>query len=519
MADKHTMYFLINSIDLARGGLTRASLKQASTFAEMGYDVEMVTFNYNLKYSKIRKKLVEMGKVHPDVTIRNMYEELEGNNEPVNSIPSHNKTSLKELADGGALDKRSGYNSYRVYKNGLYIKYIDLDKNDTLNFIDYFNENRYRTSRVEYDQAGNIRRVSYMDFQYNKPRQIIHYDPYGNAYLSQWENAEKGKIQRINIFNPNNGEVEKTYFNDDDLKVAWLEKILKESENPVVVSDTRSTDSVLGKLDKSAATKIWRLHSCHVKYPFQKDGEIVPKVRDAIKYLDNYDGAFVLTEEQKNDLVQRYGGESFFHVVPHFHEEKKRNFLKEMIKKEKKNEKLGVIISRLSTLKRIDHPIRAFKKVVQQMPEAKLEVWGTGTETEKLEELIKELGLENNVSMKGYTHDPDLIYQKGLFSILTSKTEGFALSILESMANKTPVISYNIKYGPNELIQHDQTGLLVEDKDIEGLAESMLYMFKNPEKTKAMGEDAAEFVNEKFSKENYKERWIKSIAATQKNKK
>lgn len=55
---KPTMLFLINSIDIERGGLTRASLKQASFFAEMGYETKMITFNFNPNYPKIDRKSV-----------------------------------------------------------------------------------------------------------------------------------------------------------------------------------------------------------------------------------------------------------------------------------------------------------------------------------------------------------------------------------------------------------------------------------------------------------------------------
>ncbi|UOQ94423.1 glycosyltransferase [Halobacillus shinanisalinarum] len=521
MKKKQPIFFLMNSIDLVRGGLTRASLNQASTFAEMGYEVQMITFNYNLNYPKIREKLIKMGKVNPNVVIRNLYEELEGDNDTLSTSSSIlKKTILSELTNEETADKREGHNAYRVYENGLYTRYISFDGKDRLQLIDYFNENRYRTKRVEYDTTGEIRKISYMDFLENKARQIILYNQDGKAYLSQWNNPKNAKIQRINLFNTSTGEIERVYTSGSTIfKKDWLEDILVNMDEPIVISDTRSTDDVLAKLNPELATKIWRLHSSHVNYPFDVNGEITSKVKTGIANLNNYDGAFVLTNEQKEDLVNRYGKDQFFHVVPHYHEDNNKKGIKGLFTNTSTNPKLAVIVSRLSTLKRVDHSIKAFKTVVEHVPDAKLEIWGTGTEDEKLASLINELNLSNNVELKGYTHKPDEIYQKALFSILTSKSEGFALSVLESMVNKTPVVSYNIKYGPSDLIQDNVTGKLVEDKDIDSLAQEMIYLFENPEEAKELGVKGSDYINRNFNKELYKEKFISSIEKAEQYKK
>ncbi|MCP3028015.1 glycosyltransferase [Halobacillus sp. A5] len=520
--EKHQpIFFLMNSIDLVRGGLTKASLKQASTFAEMGFEVYMVTFNFNLNYPNIRKSLIEMGKIHPNVTIINQYEELDGNMEANPSRKSLKKKTLKELAGGGTINKRKGKNAYRIYDNGIYKKYIDYDEEDHLNFIDYFNENRYRTKREDYDPKGNLKRVVFMDYNKNKPRQKVYYNQRGEAYLSEWIDPKNDAVLRVNKFNPKKNEVTKIYREDSTrFKVDWITGILSKYKDPVVISDTRSTDEVLAGIPGEYAIKIWRLHSSHVKYPFDENGEITSKVEAGIKNLDNYDGAFVLTEQQRQDLIRRFGREEFFHTIPHYHECKEEGSLKKkFLPKTERDPKLAVVVSRLSTLKRIDHVIKAFKKVINSIPDARLEIWGTGTEEEKLKNLVEDQGLLENAAVKGYTHKPDEVYQRGLFSVLTSKSEGFALSVLESTANQTPVISYDVRYGPSDLIQHDVTGKLVEDRNIDELAEGMIELFNNPERTKEMGRKGAEFISDQFSKERYKDKFLTSIASVEEYKK
>lgn len=113
--------------------------------------------------------------------------------------------------------------------------------------------------------------------------------------------------------------------------------------------------------------------------------------------------------------------------------------------------------------------------------------------------------------MKGYTQNPSDIYQGALFSVLASKTEGFALSVLESMSNCTPVVSYDIRYGPRELIDHHKNGLLVEKYNVDKLAEAMITMFNNPKDSIKMGKLASKKIEKNYNQKLYEEKWINIV--------
>src|SRR5699024_11314381 len=81
-----------------------------------------------------------------------------------------------------------------------------------------------------------------------------------------------------------------------------------------------------------------------------------------------------------------------------------------------------------------------------------------------LEKQIKDLNLTNHVFLKGFTNDTNRIYQKSIVSLLTSKSEAFAMVLLESMINETPVISYDINYGPSDIITDGLDGFLIDRK-------------------------------------------------------
>src|SRR5699024_5037755 len=120
--------------------------------------------------------------------------------------------------------------------------------------------------------------------------------------------------------------------------------------------------------------------------------------------------------------------------------------------------------------------------------------------------------------LKGYTYHPEYIFQKGLFSVLTSKREGFALSVMESMANATPVISYDIKYGPNDMIIPNNNGMIIKNGAIDDLADKMIYLFLNPKMAMEMGEKARLHINNHFNEKVYGNKWMKAIDSATKNK-
>src|SRR5699024_4000210 len=139
---------------------------------------------------------------------------------------------------------------------------------------------------------------------------------------------------------------------------------------------------------------------------------------------------------------------------------------------EKKDKHLVTLVTRLSSTKQIHQAIDSFKLVIDEVPNAKLEIFGAGTMRTSLEKQIKALNLTNHVFLEGYTNDTNRIYTNYIVSRMTSKSEGVAIVLLESMINETPVISYDINYGPSGIITDGLDGFLIKE-DINTLSEKI----------------------------------------------
>lgn len=151
---------------------------------------------------------------------------------------------------------------------------------------------------------------------------------------------------------------------------------------------------------------------------------------------------------------------------------------------------LVVIVGRLEALKRLDDALRAFALVVAQVPGARLEVHGLGPDLQRLLALRSKLGLDDVVSFPGFTDRPGRVLAGAALSVLTSAREAFGLSVAESLAVGTPVVCYDIDYGPGELVVDGVNGRLVADGSVEGLAATIVELLTDPATLARMRADA-----------------------------
>jgi glycosyltransferase involved in cell wall biosynthesis len=120
--------------------------------------------------------------------------------------------------------------------------------------------------------------------------------------------------------------------------------------------------------------------------------------------------------------------------------------------------------------------------------------------TEKNIELLRELGIAENVRLLGNTSAnqlPDL-YRKALLFVLPSNEEGLGIVILEAMASGVPVVSTACG-GPATMIVDGETGFLTPVGDAQAMAAAMQSLITDPSLCKRMGEVGRRVCEEHFS--------------------
>jgi poly(glycerol-phosphate) alpha-glucosyltransferase len=197
-----------------------------------------------------------------------------------------------------------------------------------------------------------------------------------------------------------------------------------------------------------------------------------------------YDAVVWLSEQQSLDVEKRLGKtdlQSFVIPNPPTIPADSESILKAIASGNPAKPLRAIMITRLVSVKRVDHAIRAWQKVVQSLPEAKLDIYGDGPERDQLQELIGSLGLEDKVTLHGYLENAREQARTAICHILTSSYEGQSLAIAEAMAHGCPSISYEISYGPPEMVSDGQSGLLVPSGEIDALASAITKVLGDPE--------------------------------------
>ncbi len=111
----------------------------------------------------------------------------------------------------------------------------------------------------------------------------------------------------------------------------------------------------------------------------------------------------------------------------------------------------------------------------------KLILLGKGEDLAYLKDLVDTMQLQNMVIFMGYNPNPFPYVKHAKFTVLSSNYEGFPMSIIESLAVGTPVVSVDCESGPREVIHHNKNGLLVKSNDKSALS-SAFNLFLNDEK-------------------------------------
>ncbi|MCO4852881.1 alpha-glucosyltransferase N-terminal domain-containing protein [Bacillus vallismortis] len=221
-----------------------------------------------------------------DAAVMNMYSYFKG--------PEPQKVKIKHPIEqeGFTYIQEPNKPIYRYYDNGRYVKYQRFTATGELAVIDYFNENRQRFKREEYDLSGYVHSLLYMDLETNKPKQHLYLRKDGTCYMAKWY-KNNGTTEKIIIFDEKDNIV-KVLSSENELYYEFLSRLIKEKGYLFLTSEV-GVYTVLKSLSAEYSS---------IYLGFMETDEILDNPEKEISYLH----AFVVPSLKRyHDIIEKTG--------------------------------------------------------------------------------------------------------------------------------------------------------------------------------------------------------------------
>lgn len=161
--------------------------------------------------------------------------------------------------------------------------------------------------------------------------------------------------------------------------------------------------------------------------------------------------------------------------------------------------------------KGFDLLLEAYRICVDKKINKKLVIVGLGNKCDfdEASDKIVELGLQDNVILLGFEKNMMSLYEHASIFVLSSRFEGIPNVLLEAIQSQLPIVSFDCKTGPRELLGAGEYGILVEDGNYHALAENIISLSNNKELRQEFSGRLKNYPH--YSQDKIEEMWVEII--------
>lgn len=465
--------FAVGGLPRNFAGRTSSIFAKARLFKQRAaLDTVVMTFNHSSELDDVEHLFRRRGSVIDGMTLVNLLDYMPDDSERPGPPITHelDEPGMHPLADPGTK-------LYRFHdEQGVYRIYKRFDYADRLIVRDWFTENRNRTRRDEFRLDGTLRRSVFMDLKLNKPRQDIFYRKDGTPHFNVWRTHDDETrlpiVERVTLFDAE-GRPSRVISGYHEILHACLDNYLQ-GRRAFICTEGRDVDPWMLSYQRPNVKRLFLLHNTHIRAPYDNIKRIRPTYRGLFEHRKQVDATVFLTVTQRAEAEAVFGRQPNYYVVPHAAPDVHPDPAVE------RDPNLVIMMARLDPQKQIDHALNAWRIVQRKLPDARLVIYGRGPLLKPLQQQISQLALGDSVTLAGFTSKPHDAYRRASLCMMTSKFEGAPLTLLESFALGCPVVSYDLRYGPSDIIDDGVNGFLVPYGNHKAMASTVVRCLSEP---------------------------------------
>ncbi|WP_283678543.1 glycosyltransferase [Lentilactobacillus sp. Marseille-Q4993] len=497
-------YFLNPTVTVQQSGVGHAEIKRFQLFKSFNKPVKILTTNFDMSLTKGLEASGVDNK--SSLNLFDFFGDMEGIASQKFTVADLNidKTLDVQPTENNMIDVLRGAERKMqivLRDDGEQFDHVSyFDTNKRLVEVDWWDPRGFKSLQQIYDRSGSAR----VERAFNNKGKLFYETYHFGKEYDKIDNSSYRIIDYKGVdWDFNSTKQLATFFFDEVTK-----RDRERGEHTVIVNDASFELSWSLLHMKENAFVAMQLHSNHTNDPIETlHSGINFNYEYALNNFKKWDAMIAPTETQATNLRKRFGDNPETFVVPvgvvsdDVLNAPKQDF-------DKRTPGKIVMIARLSHEKRIDHAIKAFAKALEKVPGMTLDIYGYANDKsgDIAKKLVKDLNLTKAVSFMGYTQDINAVYDQAQLSILTSEAEGLPLSLIEAQSHGVPLASYDINYGPRDVINDGKDGLLVEAGNIDAMGDAIAKIMGDDELRRQFSETAYES-RMKYSKENVWKQW------------
>lgn len=277
-----------------------------------------------------------------------------------------------------------------------------------------------------------------------------------------------------------------------------VRKAIKNIHGAVVISTRNEYSTIISKHTDKSNFIIAQLHNDYSSKEFKDFCNKYQHINAFPQLNQTFKDEIEPAMRKKNDFTQ-------VPVIPNFIE--RQNYTDES------RENYVIAVGGFNKVKGFDRLIEVWKIICDKnLNEWKLLIAGDGKEFDNIKSLIEQKMLTDKVQLLGRLSNNDVFkyMRKSKIYTLSSYSEAFPFVSLEAMHNKLPVVAFDVRTGPKNIIKNGETGFLVKDGDLQEYAKKIELLMNNTELWQNMS-NAAYKHSENFLKENVIKKWFELI--------